>query len=52
MTEEEKEFALNEFELWWINHGSGMPPYESEDGEEHVRRIARIAWMKALESLR
>lgn len=32
------------FNAWWRNEGSSMPPKAGEDAEEHVRRIAEIAW--------
>lgn len=45
---------MSDFETWWRNEGSGMPPLEGEDAEIHVKRIAAIAWSngayKALES--
>lgn len=47
MTETEKNLAVAEFELWWFNHGSGMPPEKDEEASEHVHRITRIAWLKA-----
>ena len=34
----------SDFEIWWHNEGSGMPPVEGEDREPHMRRVAEIAW--------
>ena len=33
------------FSRWWRDEGSGMPPHENEDQEEHTKRICKIAWM-------
>lgn len=33
------------YERWWFNEGSGMAPLAGKDAEEHVHRVARIAWM-------
>ena len=33
------------FERWWNEEGSGMPPIGDEDHEEHMHRVAEIAWM-------
>ena len=43
----------DDFERWWHNEGSGMRPINgkyrgesrSEDTEEFVHRVCRIAWM-------
>lgn len=51
--EKAKRDAVNEqhltsqerFEIWWRDEGSGMPPRDGEDAEEHAKRIARIAWV-------
>jgi hypothetical protein len=34
-----------DFETWWYNEGSGMPPKPDEDAEEHCYRVAKIAWL-------
>jgi hypothetical protein len=44
--------AEDQFEQWWTDEGSGIPPLKNEDAETHVRRVARIAWMKARELVR
>lgn len=36
--------ADDRFERWWYEEGSGMHSNPGEDTEQHVRRIARIAW--------
>lgn len=45
-----------DFETWWRNEGSGMPPLSGEDAEAHVHRICKIAWLngafKAVESVK
>ena len=33
------------FEVWWFQEGSGMAPQKDEDAEQHVKRIARLAWL-------
>lgn len=33
-----------DFNTWWHNEGSGMPPKADEDAYEHVLRVSRIAW--------
>lgn len=33
------------FQQWWYDEGSGMAPKDGEETEEHVYRVARIAWM-------
>jgi PDZ domain-containing secreted protein len=38
---------LTEFEIWWKNEGSGMPPKKGEDAETHVKRLTEIAWSNA-----
>ena len=40
------------FERWWYNEGSGMPPVGNEDREEHMRRVAEIAWMNGADVAR
>lgn len=44
MTEKDTQLLNEAFDRWWFNEGSGMPPSPDEDQEEHVHRIARIAW--------
>ncbi len=34
----------SDYEKWWREEGSGMPPLPGEDAETHVKRIASIAW--------
>jgi hypothetical protein len=34
-----------DFEIWWYDEGSGMPPQPGEDAEEHCYRVAKIAWL-------
>ena len=36
-----------DFEVWWHNEGSGMPPQPDEDAEEHCYRVAKIAWLNS-----
>jgi|694.fasta_scaffold31478_17 hypothetical protein len=36
--------AMEAFDRWWFNEGSGMPPRKEEDHAEHVRRMCAIAW--------
>lgn len=36
--------AAADFETWWKQEGSGMRPANGEDQEQHVKRIAQIAW--------
>lgn len=40
--------ACSEFDLWWYNVGSGLPPLPEEDAETHVRRVCKIAWLESL----
>lgn len=35
---------MDAFERWWNDEGSGKPPAEGQDHEEHVREMCRIAW--------
>lgn len=35
---------MKDFEKWWHNEGSGITTIEAHDMEEHVKRVARIAW--------
>lgn len=39
--------ALSGFDEWWYAEGSGMPPLANEDKEEHTRRVAKAAWVRA-----
>ena len=39
------ESAEKDFEKWWYDEGSGMPPQPDEDGEEHRYRVSKIAWI-------
>jgi hypothetical protein len=34
----------NEFDRWWYDEGSGLPPLDGEDRETHMHRVAEIAW--------
>jgi hypothetical protein len=34
---------MNDFETWWYHEGS-TPPLPGEDGEEHCKRMCKIAW--------
>ncbi len=34
---------MNDFETWWYHEGSG-PRMPGEDGEEHCKRMCKIAW--------
>jgi hypothetical protein len=34
---------MNDFETWWYREGSA-PPLPGEDGEEHCKRMCKIAW--------
>jgi hypothetical protein len=34
---------MNDFETWWHREGSA-PPLPGEDGEEHCKRMCKIAW--------
>ena len=34
---------MTDFETWWYLEGS-TPPLSGEDGEEHCRRMCKIAW--------
>jgi hypothetical protein len=34
---------MNDFETWWYHEGSG-PRLPGEDGEEHCKRMCKIAW--------
>lgn len=34
---------MTDFETWWYLEGS-TPPLPGEDGEEHCRRMCKIAW--------
>jgi hypothetical protein len=34
---------MNDFETWWHLEGS-TPPLPGEDGEEHCKRMCKIAW--------
>ena len=33
-----------DFEIWWHNEGSGMPPFKEEETCDHVKRVSAIAW--------
>lgn len=37
--------ALEAFERWWNDEGSGIKPEEDEDAEEHTKRLCEIAWL-------
>ena len=48
-----KQSAANEiitmnFDEWWDNIGSGIPPLYNEDQEEHARRVTRLACETAM----
>ena len=34
---------MTDFEVWWHLEGS-TPPLPGEDGEEHCKRMCKIAW--------
>lgn len=34
---------MTDFETWWYLEGS-TPPLPGEDGEEHCKRMCKIAW--------
>ena len=36
--------SLEDFEKWWNDEGSGLRPGYSEDHEEHVLHLCKIAW--------
>lgn len=38
-----------EFEKWWHEIGSGLPPLANEDQEAHTKRVAKLAVDAALE---
>ena len=40
----EKAEIAADFETWWDQEGSGMPPLQNEEACEHVRRVSAIAW--------
>jgi hypothetical protein len=40
-------YQLSEFEEWWYNEGSGIVPEDTEDQEEHAKRVAEAAWNMA-----
>jgi hypothetical protein len=37
--------SLAGFERWWKDEGSGLGPEKGEDREEHMKRVAEIAWL-------
>jgi hypothetical protein len=41
---------MNDFETWWYHEGSG-PPLPGEDGEEHCKRMCKIAWSNGADKL-
>lgn len=45
----------NQFDKWWTEEGSGIPPLHGEDAETHVHRVSKIAWLtgvvKTLEAM-
>lgn len=44
VTKQQAQLLDEAFDQWWHNEGSGMPPTQKQDHEEHVKSIARIAW--------
>lgn len=36
--------SFEAFEAWWNNEGSGQRPNPTEDTEEFIKRICKIAW--------
>ena len=42
---------MNDFETWWYHEGSG-PPLPGEDGEEHCKRMCKIAWSNGAYKMR
>lgn len=40
-----------QFEKWWYEVGSGMPPARDESAFFHAERVAKAAWEKCEESL-
>jgi hypothetical protein len=41
---------MNDFETWWYHEGS-TPPLPGEDGEEHCKRMCKIAWSNGADKL-
>ena len=41
---------MNDFETWWYREGSG-PRLPGEDGEEHCKRMCKIAWSNGADKL-
>ena len=41
---------MNDFETWWHREGSA-PPLPGEDGEEHCKRMCKIAWSNGADKL-
>ncbi len=41
---------MNDFETWWHLEGS-TPPLPGEDGEEHCKRMCKIAWSNGADKL-
>jgi hypothetical protein len=41
---------MNDFETWWYHEGSG-PRLPGEDGEEHCKRMCKIAWSNGADKL-
>jgi hypothetical protein len=37
------------FEKWWYEIGSGIPPEKGEDQHEHVKRVSMLAFNAAKE---
>ena len=35
---------MADFEKWWANEGSGMPPRGGDDCEQHCYKMCAIAW--------
>jgi hypothetical protein len=42
---------MNDFEIWWHLEGS-TPPLPGEDGEEHCKRMCKIAWSNGAYKMR
>ena len=41
---------MNDFETWWYREGSGTR-LPGEDGEEHCKRMCKIAWSNGADKL-
>jgi len=41
--------TLQGFDKWWYDTGSGLYPIKGHDHEQHAQRIARCAWIEAID---